>query len=155
MPEDLLIRAGRGADSAWLAVWWAASLALLGLIALGWVGALRVSLDTIVDVKPCPQVVGVPACYIVLACYSMTALACVLQSRRLARVLFIAGWMPAFLLAAVGTSLEITVGQTCPRSGSGVPLCFVSLALVLSIAALFALRGLARHMRFVMMADRP
>jgi hypothetical protein len=47
--------------------------------------------------------------------------------------LFYPAWGLVFLIAASGTGFEMAVGNACPRNSSGVPLCYFSLALSISI----------------------
>jgi len=53
--------------------------------------------------------------------------------------LFLSGWLPVFLFALSGTSLELLGRPTCPRSESDVPLCFFSLAIASGLLAAFIL----------------
>jgi len=50
---------------------------------------------------------------------------------------FYIGWFAVFAFALSGTILELINGQTCPKSSSGMPMCYVSLLLAITIAVLF------------------
>lgn len=84
----------------------------------------------------CPKVLTVPACYVVTFGYSAMLLAAAIWWRNLKWV-FLAGAVPVFLIAMTGTAVEISGTPICPRSDFGLPLCFVSLAIVLGVSALF------------------
>ena len=76
----------------------------------------------------CPDIGPLPACYLVGLCYAAMALAALAAPRRLFW-LFIAGWVPVFLLALGGTTLELSGRPTCPPSPTGLPMCYFSLAI--------------------------
>jgi len=75
----------------------------------------------------------IPACYLVTIGYALMALSCLLRKSGLFRV----GWIPVALLAAVGSLAEVFGNEVCPRSESGTPLCYYSLAFALLIATTF------------------
>ncbi len=104
---------------------------------LGWIGGLLVSIDTITGADACPEIGFVPACYVVLLGYSLMLVSAALPRWRWGKWLFVSGATPVALLAVFGSVSELLVGETCPRSESGVPLCYVSLALVAVIVALY------------------
>jgi len=110
---------------------------LLGLLGVGLYGALSVSYVTITGTSPCPSIGGIPACYVVLFGYSMMLLATLLHKHLKSKMIFLIGWLPVFLLAFVGSMLEISNGNTCPKNESGLPLCYVSLTLAIAVALLY------------------
>lgn len=89
----------------------------------------------------CPMLGPLPACYLVSACYAAMGLAAVLWNKRL-NGLFFAGAAPVILLALTGTSLELSGRPTCPRSETGLPLCYLSLiaGIMMLVVFLFALK---------------
>jgi len=74
----------------------------------------------------CPMLGPLPACYLVTLCYAAMGLAALLWNKRLSGLFFV-GATPVILLALVGTGLELSGHPICPRSASGVPLCYMSL----------------------------
>lgn len=111
--------------------------ALWLLLALGLFGALSLSYTTFSgNGKPCPDIGGIYICYVVLVSYSMMVLA-QFGTWRLRKTAFYAGWAVTFFIAAVGTILELINGDTCPKSSDGLPMCYVSLALCMTILVLF------------------
>ena len=60
-----------------------------------------------------------------------------LFARRRMVLIFMAGWIPVVLLALVGTALELNGTTTCPKTTSGTPLCFYSLAAAFTLFALY------------------
>ena len=117
--------------------------ALWLLILAGLWGALRVSYSTATGTAPCPDLVIIPACYPVSLGYLCMLAAEVPPPVKLSRALFFTGWALVFLIAVTGTGFEITVGETCPSSNSGVPLCYFSLGFCVAIFLLYRLRNYA------------
>ena len=110
---------------------------LLGLLAVGLYGAASVSYSTITGTTPCPTVGFVPACFVVFTGYLFMLIATVIMHQRRLHWLFLVGWVPVFLLAFVGSVFEISSGATCPKSNSGLALCYVSLSFAVVVAGLY------------------
>lgn len=89
----------------------------------------------------CPKLGPVPACYLVGLAYTAMGVAALFAPHRFAWIFF-TGWTPVFVLAATGSTLELSGQTTCPVSASGVPLCYYSLTLAVALipAFLFARR---------------
>jgi hypothetical protein len=49
------------------------------------------------------------------------------------KYLFYPAWTLVFIIAVAGTGFEVAVGNACPKSSSGVPMCYFSLALCVAI----------------------
>lgn len=101
--------------------------------------------------ESCPTVAVLPACYVVLICYSAMSLAWlgkltpkISLLRRYGNHLFWIGFSPAFLLALIGSTGEIFGFVDCPETPGGLPKCFVSLGFVLVLAALWVLPKLRK-----------
>lgn len=105
------------------------------LLALGLYGAVSVSYSTITNKSPCPSVAGIYICYVVLLGYFLMVIAQVLKPYK--RTMFYVGWLIVFAIALFGTILEINQGNICPQSGSGLPLCYLSLLISAVIGLLF------------------
>lgn len=110
---------------------------LWGLLGVGLYGALSVSYTTITGTSPCPSIAGIPACFIVLAGYSLMLLATFITQTKKSTWFFFTGWAPVFLLAFVGSIFEIGNGDTCPKSSSGLALCYVSLTFAIAVIVLY------------------
>jgi len=107
---------------------------IAGLLALyGVYAGLAVSHLHLSGVAACPTLGPVPACYLVSAGYSLMVIA---MFRPVSWV-FYAGWLPVFILAAMGVGLEIfSSDPVCPRTDSGIPKCYFSFALSLVLGLL-------------------
>jgi len=112
---------------------------ILGAAAVALKAVVPLAFHTAIGTDSCPAVVGVRACYIVAACYGLIFMS-QLSPRRIAGALFFFGWVPVFLLAAAGSSLELFVGNVCPASPSGWPMCYSSLFFSLAILTVFLAR---------------
>jgi len=64
----------------------------------------------------CPKLGPIPACYLVSVAYAAMAIAAMVWWRDL-KWLFFIGAAPVILLAATGTTLELSGRPTCPRRG--------------------------------------
>ncbi len=116
----------------------------LALIFLGLWGAASISYNTLTGIKPCPSVFVVPICYIVLAAYAAMFVS---QLKGHNKRLFYLGWAPVFLIALVGVGFEVARGDVCPKGGSGVPACYLSLGLATII--FFAVWGRVKLGKFL------
>jgi hypothetical protein len=108
-----------------------AVLAIVGLI-----GVLPIAYQQIIAVNDCPALGPIPACYIVLAGYVLIG-ASILIGARWRSLIFSIGWVPVFGLALTGTSLELLGQNACPKTSSGIPACFLSLAILTVIVLAF------------------
>ena len=113
----------------------ALKIILIGLIFLGLYGAVKVSYTTFSGGKPCPSIAGFYICYLVLFGYCLMVIGHFLRPCK--KTVFYIGWFIVFLIALLGTTFEITQGNTCPQSSSGWPLCYVSLLISMMIGLLF------------------
>jgi len=96
----------------------------------------------------CPAVGPVPICYIVLLAYSLMIASFVVKHNGCKHYFFTAGWGIAAVLAVLGSLAEFFTpgGGVCPSSSGGglrgasqggLPMCYVSLALLVVILFLF------------------
>ncbi len=121
------------------------------LIAIGFFGIVKVSWENLTG-NPCPHVFSIPICYVVLLGYSLMVLSVVFSHGGARHYLFVSGWSIATSIAVIGSVAEFALGGgVCPSSGGGsvrgsvengfqlgsVPLCYVSLALLLLILLFF------------------
>jgi hypothetical protein len=105
-------------------------LILVALAIFGALAAFNISQAQWTGSASCPSITIVPACYVVLAGYSLMVISAIFPRK----VLFLMGWIPVFLLAAIGTISEFfATVPICPRTAGGIPQCYLSLALVLLI----------------------
>ena len=121
-------------------------LVLWALLALGFLGALKVSYANLMG-SPCPYIAIIPICYVVLIAYGLMIASVLIPHNGCKHYFFCAGWGTAFVIALLGSVAEISAGGgVCPTSGGSgirgassgsIPLCFASLAMLLVILILF------------------
>jgi len=103
---------------------------------IGVAGAAPIAWQQFTGVKACPAIVTVPACNVVLLGYVLMAISAFLMSRA-RTITFFTAWAPLFLLALIGSGLELVSQDTCPRTSGGVPMCFLSLGLLTLLVLIF------------------
>ncbi len=117
------------------------------LLAIGFIGAIKVSYENLTG-NPCPHVFLVPVCYAVLIGYTLMVLSVIINHNGCKHHFFVTGWSIAAAIALVGSVAELVAGGgVCATSGGGsirgaitsaaIPLCYVSLALLIGILLLF------------------
>ncbi len=111
-------------------------LCLVGFSAYVLSGIIPISIAQWQTGAGCPMLGPLPACYLVTLCYGAMGLAALWWAKPLSG-LFFAGATPVILLALVGTALELSGRPTCPRSASGVPLCYMSLGVGVMMLLVF------------------
>lgn len=109
---------------------------LVGIAAIGVITVAKISYNQFTGQSQCPQLGFLPACYVVLACYTMILISAVLRTA-MASWIFWIGWLGVFAMAISGTALEIAGREVCPRTGGGTPTCYYSLAIAILLALLF------------------
>ena len=107
---------------------WYARVIIAVLASVGLTGVLPVSLAELQAGSACPHLGPIPACHIVSVAYGLILLS-VLANRLWKPGLFFWGWIPVFLLAASGSTLELFGRDTCPKTADGWPKCYSSLML--------------------------
>ena len=121
--------------------------ALWILLAIGFIGAVMVSYQNLTG-NPCPHVFAVPICYAVLIGYTLMVLSVIINHNGCKHHFFVIGWSIATAIALAGSIAEMVAGGgVCPTSGGGslrgattsgaIPLCYISLALLVGILVLF------------------
>lgn len=116
-----------------------ARIALILLAGLGTYAGAKLTIEHLPHGGVCPMLGPVPACIIVFLGYFLILLSAIFLSKRISKPFFYIGWTPVFLLAAIGVTLELIKGQTCPPGAFGIPQCFFSLAMALICLGLFKL----------------
>ena len=100
---------------------------IVALAGLGFWGAASISYIHWTGSESCPMLKVIPACYVVLAGYSLILLESLITWDRYFK-LFLIGWTPVILLACLGVYGELSGTFQCPRTASGIPKCYFSAA---------------------------
>jgi len=80
----------------------------------------------------CPKILGIPACYIVFACFVGGLVGHLLPIAK-SNLIFFFFIGIITLIASTGTIGELTGTAECPKTAGGTPMCFISLAICLSL----------------------
>lgn len=106
---------------------------LITLFVIGIYGALNLVLEEIKTGNGCPKIGFIPACLIILFCFLISFISHVLKKWNL--VYFI-GTGIAFAIALYATTMQIIGKVECPKLDNGLPMCYISLFLFLSLILL-------------------
>lgn len=112
------------------------------IVALGFVGVLLTSwlVASQIFVGPtCPDLLGIPACFMVLAAYVVATVAAWFPGSAKAGLLFYLGAGTAFIIAVSFSFCQARGTLSCPTF-EGFPMCFTSLLGSSSMLALDVLR---------------
>jgi hypothetical protein len=118
---------------------------LWALLIFGFVSVAKVSLDNLNGLS-CPNIFVMPICYVVTLAYGLMLGSLIAKHNNYKHHLFCIGWGSAFVIALLASLAEFFgSGGVCPSSSgglragasAGIPLCYISLALLLVILLLF------------------
>ena len=83
----------------------------------------------------CPKILSIPACYIVLGLFIFGLFTHLFQNK-LSSLIFYISIGIITLMAITGTYGEISGNGRCPKFASGIPMCYFSLGICLSLLML-------------------
>ena len=118
---------------------------LWALVIFGFVSVAKVSFDNFTG-SACPSLLFVPVCYIVTVAYGLMLGALIINHSGCKQHFFCIGWGIAFTIALLASLAEMFGGGgICPSSSggiragaaAGIPLCYISLAILVAIVVLF------------------
>jgi len=121
------------------------SLSLWVLLIVGFVSVAKISLDNFNGLA-CPNLLSLPVCYIVTAAYGLMLGSLIINHNGCKHHFFCMGWGIAFVIALFASLAEMFAGGgVCPSSSgglragttAGIPLCYLSLAILVAILVLF------------------
>lgn len=118
---------------------------LWALVIFGFASVGKVSIDNMNGLA-CPNLLFMPVCYIVSVAYGLMLGSLIINHNGCKHHFFCAGWGIAFVIALFASLAELFGGDgICPstsgglRAGeaAGIPLCYISLAILMVILVLF------------------
>lgn len=109
---------------------------IVAISTLGLFGAVNLSIEEWGTAGSCPNI-GVPACYLVAVAYFLILFSCINLNKSLYRKLFFSGVIVVLGLAVVGSFRQATGMAKCPQTGSGFPMCYISLFMGMAIITAF------------------
>ena len=103
-------------------------------------GAGSLSLNDWKNKNVCPKIAGIPACYIVFVCFVIASISHIINTSFTVQLFFISIGIPG-LIALLGSITELTGRTICPKTASGIPMCYISLGfcVVLAITKFYSL----------------
>lgn len=106
------------------------NILLLLVFAIGIFGAGELVYNEITQHNVCPKLLGIPACYIILACFVIPFVAHIFKGKH---SIYFAFTGFAFVIAFVASIMQFTGNAECPKTASGTPMCYYSLVLFSSL----------------------
>ncbi len=103
------------------------------VFAIGIFGAGELVYTEFTQSNVCPKLIGIPACYIILACFIIPFLVHIFKK---SNGVYFAFTGLAFTIALIASIMEITGLGECPKTASGMPMCYYSLLLFTSLIVL-------------------
>lgn len=105
---------------------------IIGIAGFAIYGSIRLVMNEWEIGDVCPKILGIPACYIVLVCFLGGLVAHLLPVSKGKYIYFFFIGLVT-LIASTGTIGELTGLAKCPRTSGGTPMCFISLAICVSL----------------------
>ncbi len=96
-------------------------------------GTSRLVFNEFTNGSICPTIAGIPACYIIALCLLIPFVSHLLKWNN---SIYFIGTGIAFGIALFGTISQILELTQCPKTASGIPMCFISLALFTTLIGL-------------------
>ena len=81
----------------------------------------------------CPQLLSIPACYIIMACLLIPLIAHIFN---LSHKIYFAGTGLALSIATYGAVTQFVGFSECPKTSGGTPMCYISFLLFFSLVIL-------------------
>lgn len=108
--------------------YWITTLILLIAI----YGAGNLSLNDYKQIITCPKFLGIPVCYFVLLFFVLATVNHFIKGN--IAILFFYLWIAIpGILALFASIKEIKIPHTCPYTTSGIPMCYLSLLICISL----------------------
>jgi len=103
------------------------------LFIFGIYGAGSLALTEFYQNGTCPKIGIIPACYIILICLIIPFITHVLNKGKMLYFIFTA---IALAIATYGTVGQLFGNIQCPKTESGLPMCYISFAIFTSLVVL-------------------
>jgi hypothetical protein len=100
---------------------------------VGFLGGLSISYNNFMTINTCPKIGLLPACYLVTIGYALMFIATLYKNK----MIFLMASMPVLALASFGSIMAILGHDTCPKTDTGIPMCYFSLIMVILVIASF------------------
>jgi hypothetical protein len=74
----------------------------------------------------CPKLIGIPACQIILLCFTIPFIAHIFKWKS---IYYFTPLLVAFCIALYGTTMQLLGPISCPTTENNIPMCFISLGI--------------------------
>ncbi len=111
---------------------------LVTVFAIGILRAGNLVLRELEHPNTCPTLLGIPACYIILACFIIPFISHFYNRNNIIYFVF-TGF--AFIVALVASIMQFTNTGACPKTENGTPMCYYSLLLFTSLIVIKVLHS--------------
>ncbi|WP_339840890.1 hypothetical protein [uncultured Maribacter sp.] len=103
------------------------------VFSFGIYGAGGLVYDEYILQQVCPQILGIPACYIIMACLIIPLIAHIFN---LSNKIYFTGTGIALTIATYGTISQLIGITDCPKTSNGIPMCYISFLIFLTLVVL-------------------
>jgi len=104
----------------------------------GLLGAGNLAYHEFLHTGTCPKLLIVPACYIIFSCLLIPFIAHVLNKGKVIYFIFTG---TALLIATYATIGQLFGNVQCPKTESGLPMCYISFVIFASLVVLKIIQG--------------
>lgn len=113
---------------------------ILILLISAFLGLLNLVLDEFNNGNVCPKLLEIPACYII---FGFVILAFFAHFTKNTKLFFVAASVP-FIIAVIASTMQFFGNAECPKTGSGIPMCYLSF---LFFGAIISLNYSSNHLK--------
>ncbi len=109
------------------------NIILIMVFSLSILGASNLVYNEFINNSICPKILNIPACYIIMLCFIIPLFGHILKW---SNYLYFIGTGLAFSIAFYGTIMQILEIIQCPKTSTGIPMCFISLSIFTTLIIL-------------------
>ena len=102
------------------------NFSLLLILSIGFFGAGSLVLEELKTGDACPKIINIPMCIVILVCFAVPLISHLFKKWH--RLYFIFSGF-AFLIALLATTMQLFGHAECPKTETGIPMCYFSLLL--------------------------
>ncbi len=106
---------------------------IVAILLFGSYGAGSLAFQEFTQGNICPKILGIPACYIILACFIVPLIVHLFKFNNL--LYFLATGL-AWSIATYGSIMQIRGIIECPKTSGGTPMCFISFGIFTTLILL-------------------
>ncbi len=103
------------------------------ILILGIYGAGNLAYNEFLKEGTCPKLGIIPACYIVLVCFVIPFIAHIFNKGNIIYFLFTGFALTLAIYASIG---QLFGNLQCPKTGNGIPMCYISFVIFASLILL-------------------